>query len=74
MQISVLLAMHDAIDEIETHVDFFSGLSLRSIGAEVVKCITGGKKALRPSHTRVRLSHDFKIGRSDPIFSPIGSF
>ena len=26
---------------------------------------------LRPSHTRVRLSHDFKIGRSDPIFSPI---
>ena len=22
-----------------------------------------------PSHTRVRLSHDFKIGRSDPIFS-----
>ena len=28
---------------------------------------------LKPSHTRVRLSHDFKIGRSDPIFSPIGS-
>ena len=27
----------------------------------------------RPSHTRVRLSHDLKIGRSDSIFSPIGS-
>ena len=26
---------------------------------------------LCPSHTRAELSHDFKIGRSDPIFSPM---